>query len=238
MQTDKLIGAEAFIRWMHPESGILSPAEFMPSAEKCGAMVDINNWVVNQAINQLAGWQLRKKSKQHAPRRQHWHTTIFNEGFCRLESSLFKARIERSHLTLELAETVMSRSIERVKLKMLEIKKCGIRFALDDFGIGSSSLASLNILPFDQVKIDGMLISSIEVEPHTRSLIEGILGLANALKLETVAEHVGTSAQEKFLIERGCNILQGYHYHPPMEIEKLDKLLNAQQLTPRLSLAG
>ncbi len=235
----QILGAEAFIRWMHPESGILSPAEFMPSAEKCGAMVDINNWVVNQAIDQLARWQTSKKTKHMRLAVnigiQQFSTKDFADF---LESSLFKARIERSHLTLELAETVMSRSIDRVKLKMLEIKKCGIRFALDDFGIGSSSLASLNILPFDQVKIDGMLISSIEVEPHTRSLIEGILGLANALKLETVAEHVGTSAQEKFLIERGCNIMQGYHYHPPMEIEKLDRLLEAQQLAPRLSLAG
>ncbi len=200
-----VIGAEAFIRWNHPTLGTLSPAEFMPTAEKNGAIVEINDWVIDQAIRQLVEWQ---SSPSTCKIRlsinlgiQQFSTKDFASG---LEAKLFKSGIDRSLLTLELTETMLNRSIERVRSTMLEIKQCGIRFALDDFGIGSSSLSGLSSLPFDQVKIDGFLVSSIESESQSRNLIEGIIGIASALNLEVVAEHVGTAFQEKYLHDRGC----------------------------------
>lgn len=220
-----IVGAEAFIRWNHPKNGILSPGEFMPTAEKTGAIVDINDWVIDQAITQLGQWQLSETtSKLRLAINigiQQFSTTDFAS---RLEAKLFKAGIDRSLLTLELTESVLNRSVDRVRSKMLEIKKCGIRFALDDFGIGSTSLASLSNLPFDQVKIDGFLVSAIKSKSQSRSLIEGILGIAKALNLEVVGEHLGNSYQEKFLHERGCTMAQGFYYYPPMEIKAFNQL--------------
>lgn len=234
-----VIGAEAFIRWNHPTLGTLSPAEFMPTAEKNGTIVEINDWVIDQAISQLAVWQSSPLTRQLKLAInlgiQQFSTKDFANG---LEAKLFKSGIERSLLTLELTETVLNRSIERVRSTMQEIKKCGIRFALDDFGIGSSSLSSLSSLPFDQVKIDGLLVSSIESESQSRNLIEGIIGIASALKLEVVAEHVGTAHQEKYLHERGCSIAQGFYYHQPMNIRDFGKLRELSPTTAKLRMAG
>ncbi|MGB7336159.1 MAG: EAL domain-containing protein [Salaquimonas sp.] len=234
-----LCGAEAFIRWNHPEFGVLTPGEFMPTAEKNGNIIQINDWVIDQAINQLAEWE-------KSPATGHLRLSI-NLGIqqlstanfaAKLESKLFKADIDRKKLFFELQESVLNRNIDRVRSRMLEVKGCGISFALDDFGIGSSSLSSLNSLPFDQVKIDGFLISAIESESQTRSLIEGILSISKALGLETVAEHVSSSFQEKFLREKGCNISQGYFHYPLMDIVSLNKELAQRPIAQKLFLAS
>lgn len=234
-----ITGAEAFIRWNHPKNGVLSPGEFMPTAEKSGIIVEINNWVIDQAITQLEKWQLSETtSKLRLAINigiQQFSTKDFASD---LEAKLFKAGIDRSLLTFELTESVLNRSVDRVRSKMLEIKKCGIRFALDDFGIGSTSLASLSNLPFDQVKIDGFLVSAIESESQSRSLIEGILGIAKALDLEVVGEHLGNSYQEKFLHERGCVLAQGFYYYPPMDIASFELLDELKPNQNRLRAVG
>lgn len=212
-----LAGAEAFIRWHHPEHGTLIPPDFMPLAERNGVITQINNWVLSSAIKQIAEW------KQHEATRhlslaininaQHFSTPGFAEA---LEQQLSEAGIDRSLLTLELTEGILERSIDSVRTQMQEVKKTGIRFSLDDFGTGNSSLSNLNKLPFDEIKIDGFFVSSIEEEAQNRNLIEGILGIAAAMNLETVAEHVSSSFQERYLRERGCTRFQGYHYYPPL----------------------
>ncbi len=146
-----------------------------------------------------------------------------------LEAALDKADIKRSHLTLELNENVLHRGLEYVRQQMVAIKKCGIRFSLDDFGTGDSSLSSLNMLPFDEVKIDGSFVSSIENKTENRNLIEGILSVASALKLDTVAEHVSSAYQETYLRERGCNRFQGYHYSPPFSLGEFNEMAVQEQ---------
>lgn len=235
----KIVGAEAFIRWNHPQEGTLTPGEFMPVAEKSGAIVAINDWVISQAISTLKEWE-------QSPQTGHLSLAInlgiqqfsINDFPTKLESRLYNSGVERSKLVFELTESTLNRNPDRVRTKMLELKGCGIRFALDDFGIGSSSLASLSNLPFDQVKIDGLLVSTIESDAQNRSLIDGILGVAKALKLETVAEHVGNSHQEAFLRERGCDHAQGYYYYPPLTASDFADAVATNSKNKRFMLVG
>ena len=235
----KISGAEAFIRWNHPTAGVLSPSEFMPAAEKNGAIVEINDWVIDQAIMQIAEWE-KSKYLQHLRLAinlgiQQFSTDQFAN---KLEAKLFKSGIGRNKLIFELTESVLNRNVDRVRTDMFKIKGTGVLFALDDFGIGSSSLSSLSSLPFDQVKIDGFLISAIESEAQTRNLIDGILSIAKALNLETIAEHVGTKYQETFLRDHGCEFSQGYYYFPPLSIADFDYQVEKQGFEPKLVMAS
>lgn len=235
----KITGAEAFIRWNHPTKGVLTPGEFMPLAEKNGTIVEINDWVIDQAIMQIAEWESAPDTRDLRLSINLGVQQFSTVGFAaKLEAKLFKSGIARNKLIFELTESVLNRNVDSIRSKMLEVKGCGVSFALDDFGIGSSSLSSLSSLPFDQVKIDGFLISAIESEPQTRNLIDGILGIAKALKLETIAEHVGTKYQETFLHERGCQFAQGYYYFPPMNISEFNYQVEKKAYKPTLVLAG
>jgi diguanylate cyclase (GGDEF)-like protein/PAS domain S-box-containing protein len=235
----KACGAEAFLRWNHPVEGTVMPLDFVPVAERTGLIVEINNWVIDKAISLLGAWKddpvMCHLGLAVNVGVQQFSTANFAAD---LEAKLFKSGIDRSLLTIELTEGVMNRGIANVRKRMEEIKKCGVRFSLDDFGTGSSSLSNLNHLPFDEVKIDGSFVTSIEVEAENRSLIEGILGIARALELETVAEHVSSQFQEKYLRDRGCHRFQGYHYYPPLKLDEFVNIAKQSANTLRLATAG
>ncbi|MFZ1815316.1 MAG: EAL domain-containing protein [Rhizobiaceae bacterium] len=226
----KVLGAEALVRWQHPERGLLGPSEFVPMAEKTGLIMEINEWVLENAIKTLARWSavpaLSGISLSVNLSVQQFRSPNF---VARLADQIEKSGINATLLTLELTEHIMARNPEKVAEHMTALKECGIRFSLDDFGTGYSSLSQLNQFPFDEVKIDGAFVSDIEHRESNRTLIEAILGMARALNLETVAEHVGSPNQVEFLRERGCNLFQGFFFHPPLPEVQLEDLLVAQQ---------
>ena len=232
-------GAEAFIRWEHPEHGIIAPSDFMPVAEKSGLITEINEWVVKQAIARLASWrdnrQLRHLSLSVNLSVQQFSLPGFPE---RLKELVEASNIDPARLTLELPESLLTRNMKTVASRMHQIKKTGVRFSLDDFGTGAASLANLNHLPVDEIKIDGLLVSSIENDERSRSMIAGILGIAHALKLNTVAEHVGNALQHAYLRERGCDGFQGYHFHPPLSADVFEAVVVTRPQHGKLPLAS
>ena len=235
----RISGAEAFIRWEHPEHGIIAPSDFMPVAEKSGLLTEINEWVLNQAIARLASWQ-KDKRLSHLSLSvnlsvQQFSLTGFPE---RLKELVEASGIDPDRLTLELPESLLTRNMKTVGNRMRQIKKTGVRFSLDDFGTGAASLASLNHLPVDEIKIDGLLVSSIENDDRSRSMIAGILGIAHALKLHTVAEHVGNALQHAYLRERGCDGFQGYHFHPPLSADVFEAVVATRPRHDKLPLAS
>lgn len=238
-RSGQITGAEAFIRWQHPAYGTLLPSEFMPTAERNGTLIDINNWVIDTAIRQIAEWS-------ENPATAHLELSInvsiqqlSTTGFCeRLELLLDKSDIQRTKLTFEVAETMISRNIDFIRTQMVRVKKTGIRFSLDDYGTGNSSIANLNMLPFDEIKIDGSLISDLESDANNRSLIEGILGASKALNINTVAEHVSTKFHESYLRKFGCNKFQGYLYYPPVQLDTFNELIENSHGLPEIVAAS
>lgn len=235
----RICGAEAFLRWNHPTRGVLPPSQFVPHAERNGSILALNGWVIRKAVKILAKWKEDPKLKS-LPLSVNVSVQQFaSEQFATdLGRLLTEAGIEPSLLTLELTENVMSRNLDRAASQMAEVKKTGVRLSLDDFGTGSSSLSNLNRLPFDEVKIDGAFVSSIESEAKNRSLIEGILGIASALGLDTVAEHVSSRFQENYLREKGCKRFQGYFYHPPLSRDAFEALVERSETRPVLAVAS
>ena len=235
----RISGAEAFIRWEHPEHGIIAPSDFMPLAEKSGLINEINDWVLKQAIERLASWR-DNKQLSHLSLSVNLSVQQFSlAGFPeRLEELLEASDIDPARLTLELPESLLTRNMKTVASRMRQIKKTGVRFSLDDFGTGAASLANLNHLPVDEIKIDGLLVSSIESDDRSRSMIAGILGIADALKLSTVAEHVGNTLQHAYLKERGCDSFQGYHFHPPLSADVFEAVVGTRPQHGKLPLAS
>ena len=225
----RIMGAEALVRWKHPRLGLLSPGAFVPMAERTGLITDINDWVLGQAIETLARWQeapqLRGKTLSVNLSVQQFRSDKFVAGFSR---QIHDAGIDPRLLTLELTEHVMARNPEQVAASMNELKGLGIKFSLDDFGTGYSSLSQLNRFPFDEVKIDGSFIQDIDRRKSNRALVEAILGMANAFDLTTVAEHVSSATQIKFLRERGCDLYQGFYFHAPQDENRFTALVVEQ----------
>ncbi|MGI9402098.1 MAG: EAL domain-containing protein [Rhizobiaceae bacterium] len=223
-ENENICGCEALVRWNHPEKGRLLPDEFVPMAENSGQIGAINKWAISTAITTLQRWSANEFTRNltlsaNIPGHEMCSTEFVSSVIHQLKSG----DVDGSHLTLELTEQGMSRNTDEITRHMNELKKIGIRFSLDDFGTGNSSLSQLNNFPFDEVKIDGLFVSDLENRDASRSLIEAILGMAQALNLDTVAEHVGNHSQATFLKTRGCQKFQGYHYYAPMgELALLD----------------
>ena len=232
----RIVGAEAFLRWNHPRRGLLAPNEFVSIAERNGTISEINDWVIAEAIDILTEWSSNPAfagigiAINVGP--QHFISPSFATN---IESRLFCSGIDRSLLTLEIAESALMRNPALIAKKMNEIKNSGIRFSLDDFGTGAASLSNLNQLPLDEIKIDGAFVSSIESEARNRSLIEGMLGVAKALGLETVAEHVGSASQETYLKKHGCARFQGFFYHPPVHRAAFEELVRTTNSKVKLA---
>ncbi|MDN5926687.1 MAG: EAL domain-containing protein [Hyphomicrobiales bacterium] len=206
-------GAEALLRWRHPELGDIPPAVFIPLAEHCGLIHEIGNLVLAKGIATLAGWQ---KNPETSYLRlavnisvQSFANATFAPDLTRLVG---EHGVDASYLTLEFAENVMARDHERTATHMAELKKLGIRFSLDDFGTGYSSLVHLKKLPFDELKIDGSFVADIETRESDRALVRTILAMATTLGLSAVAEHVEDDKQRIFLHLFGCEMFQGLLY--------------------------
>jgi diguanylate cyclase (GGDEF)-like protein/PAS domain S-box-containing protein len=211
----RVCGAEALLRWRHPELGDIPPGTFIPLAEHCGVIHELGDLVLAKGVATLAGWQRRPETA-----RLRLAVNISVQSFANATFAPDLARLVREHgvdasyLTLEFAENVMAHDQERTAARMAELKKLGIRFSLDDFGTGYSSLIHLKKLPFDELKIDGGFVADIETRESDRALVRTILAMATTLGLTAVAEHVEDDKQRIFLHLFGCEVFQGLLYSP------------------------
>jgi diguanylate cyclase (GGDEF)-like protein/PAS domain S-box-containing protein len=221
------IGAEALIRWIHPERGLIPPDEFIPLAEETGLILPIGEWVLETACLQLVKW-----SKQLPFEKL---TIAVNVSALQFKQANFADQvinvIERTgvnpkSLKLELTESMLVSDIESVIAKMAVLKARGVGFALDDFGTGYSSLSYLTRLPLDQLKIDRAFVMNLETNDDSVSVCAAIISLAHSLKLRVVAEGIETDTQS-YILSTGhlCDYLQGYLYGKPLPIELFEALV-------------
>ncbi len=221
----KLRGVEALIRWKDDDNKMISPAVFIPIAEKNGAIIPIGNWVMEESIRYYAEW----KRKYGYPFIMSINISAIqykSKNFVRqLLDILSKYQIEPSEIELEITESVLIEDFEEVKEKLLVLRDYGLRISLDDFGTGFSSLSYLNGLPIDTLKIDKSFVDRVETDASTRIIMESIVTMVDKLGYETVAEGVETREQFEYMQNIGCDIIQGYYLGKPMPPEEMEQLL-------------
>ena len=217
--TGRLAGVEALVRWQHPELGLVPPGDFIPSAEETGFIVPMGEWVLRTACAQMADWRRRGIGEVtlsvNLSGRQFRQDGLVSTVKTILEETGLAPRL----LELEITETALMDDVARSKAILAELKELGVRVALDDFGIGYSSLNYLQGLQLDTLKIDRAFTTDVATNETNASIVCATLALAKGLHLQTVAEGVETPAQARFLVAQGCEILQGYLFSRPMPAE-------------------
>jgi diguanylate cyclase (GGDEF)-like protein/PAS domain S-box-containing protein len=221
-----LIGAEALIRWKHPERGMVSPSEFIPLAEETGLILPLGNWVLETACRQIAAWSAQGETSHiilavNVSARQFRQANFVDEVLSALERSGANPR----NLKLELTESMLVDNIEDVIAKMTELKSRGLSFSLDDFGTGYSSLSYLKQLPLDQLKIDQSFVRDLLEDLNNGAIAQTIIALGQAMGLSVIAEGVETEEQRDFLARLGCPAFQGYLFSRPLPLQDFQRLL-------------
>jgi diguanylate cyclase (GGDEF)-like protein len=221
------VGAEALIRWHHPHRGLVSPAEFIGLAEDTGLIVPIGLWVLHTACKQLKRWENTPNRRElqlavNVSARQFRQIDFVEQ----VRDVLYKAGANPARLKLELTETLVLDDVQDTIQKMKALRTMGVRFSMDDFGTGHSSLAYLTQLPLDQLKIDQSFVRNIGIQATDSVIIDTIIGMASNLGLEVIAEGVETTLQREFLEKHGCPLCQGYLFSKPLPLAEFEKLLN------------
>ena len=221
MRTGLIMGAEALIRWQHPEKGVLPPSVFLPVIETHPLAVKLGEWVIERALIQMEQW---RSSGLDLP-------VSVNIGARQLQQADFVDRlsavlathphIQPSRLELEILETTALEDLPRISEVISSCRKLGVNFSLDDFGTGYSSLTYLKNLPVTSLKIDQSFVRGMLDDPDDLSILEGVLGLANAFHRVVIAEGVETVEHGELLLQLGCELAQGYGIAPPMPAHEL-----------------
>ena len=220
-----LVGAEALLRWSHPELGAVSPLEAVMVAEDCGLIVPLGYWVLRTACRDAARWQA------HGPQRVSVNVSARQLGdpqfLERVMDILREERLPASLLEIELTETVLMDNMEAGAHTLHRLSQLGIHLAIDDFGTGYSSLAYLRQLPMRRLKVDRSFVKDLPGQEHSRTIVNAIVALAHGLGLHITAEGVETPEQADYLVRLGCDVLQGYLFARPMPVQALEALLVA-----------
>ena len=225
LQTGKIMSAEALVRWLHPEKGLISPAEFIPDAEETGFIVQLGEWVLQTACRQMQFWQnagfsLEQVAVNLSPRQFHQPDLS-----SRVAQILAEIGLAPTSLELELTESMMVEDAESAIATLQQLKNLGVSISIDDFGTGYSSLSYLTQYPFDVLKIDRCFISSITDGCTNAAIVKAIIEMAHSLCLEVIAEGVETEAERDFLWRYECDTMQGYLFSPPVSAADFEQLL-------------
>ena len=219
---------EALLVWEHPELGPIRPAQFIPIAEECGMIVPIGEWVLREACRQSAVW--RKTSGTAVPVSVNVSAPEFSrpDFVAAVERALAAAGLPPADLMLELTESTIMPEVERAVEHMRQLRALGVRLAIDDFGVGYSSLGYLRRFPVDVVKIDRSFLAGVESAADTAPLVHAIVDLAHAMGLTVVAEGIENQRQLAVLRAAGCDLVQGYLFAQPLEVKEVEALLLAR----------
>jgi len=223
-----IIGAEALLRWQHPERGNVPPDDFVTAAEETGQILAIGKWVLENALGQLKAWTDKIPESSVLNLAVNVSPSQFRqeEFVLQIERILGETGADPNLLTLELTEGVLVENLVETIRKMEALKRLGVRFSIDDFGTGYSSLAYLKRLPMDEIKIDRSFVRDITTDPSDANLVEIIITMAERLGLAVVAEGVETEEQLDFLRDKGCRLFQGYYFSRPQTLEDFTELIS------------
>jgi diguanylate cyclase (GGDEF)-like protein len=224
--TGEIVGAEALVRWNHPERGLVPPGQFIPLAEEMGLIVELGAWAVVEACSQIRAFQ-----RQHlaAPKISVNVSSLqFNAAFTSLvQRTIEDFAIDPGLLELELTEGVLMSNAEASIRALHDLKKLGVSLSVDDFGTGYSSLSYLSEFPLDELKIDRSFVIAFDSGPRSASLVSAIIAMGKSLNLRLVAEGVDSGPQYRFLREAGVDVIQGFLFSKPLPAEDFARLLGS-----------
>lgn len=211
IRTGAIIGYEALLRWTHHDLGPICPSEFVAIAEENGEIVRIGDWVLKTVCAEAASWDNELKIAVNLSAVQLGMGDLAR----RVHEILIETGLPPRRLELEITETAIVRNRDRAVGILRMIKTLGVSIALDDFGAGYSSLATLNAFPFDKIKMDRSFLLEAERRPEARAIIRAIVAIGKSLNVPVLAEGVETEAQRAFLVADGCDEAQGFLYGRP-----------------------
>jgi diguanylate cyclase (GGDEF)-like protein len=231
LATGRIFGVEALLRWQHPERGAVSPDQFIPLAEECGMILPIGEWVLREACSQARAWQDAglepiSISVNVSPRQ-------FDDSHLvrRVADALHESGLSPQWLELEVTESMVMRDVAQSVAKMRELEAMGIALSIDDFGTGYSSLAALKSFPISRLKIDKSFVRDLASSEDDQAIARAIISLSHQLHMRVIAEGVETEQQRSFLLQNGCDEVQGYLYGKPVAPQEI-----AAQLTQAIML--
>lgn len=228
-----VIGAEALVRWNHPNRGVVLPGEFIPLAEQNGLILALGHEVLELGLRQLKAWQQVPQCRSLKLSINLVPEQFYEEGFARtLTAQLQERGIDPRLLMFEFTESTLMDNLELASLNMQRLNDIGVHFAIDDFGTGYSSLTYLSQLPLDMLKIDQSFVRNIGIKPKDGAIVRIIIDMAYTLDMEVLAEGVETEEQRKFLLGHGCTLYQGYLFGRPVPVAQFEAELAVSTVRP------
>jgi EAL domain-containing protein (putative c-di-GMP-specific phosphodiesterase class I) len=225
-----MVAVEALVRWEHPERGLLAPSEFVPLAEETGLIIEIGEWVLNEACSQIAKWREAGADIDVAVNvsaRQLVQQDIVDV----VRGALERSGLPAEALCLEITESAVMRDPEAALATLTLVKELGVKVALDDFGVGFSSLGQLKeMLPLHALKVDRSFISGIADDDRNSAIVAAVVMMANTLGLTAIAEGVETEAQALQARALGCDVSQGFFFTAPEPAELIAERLGGDEL--------
>ncbi|MFL9927109.1 EAL domain-containing protein [Herbaspirillum lusitanum] len=230
LQSGRVVGMEALIRWQHPQLGMVSPARFVGLAEETGLILPIGAWVLRTACAQCRVWQLAGYSDLSVSVNLSVRQFLQKDLVSSVADALQDTGLAATSLELELTESLMMTDVEHAIGILRELKTLGVNLSIDDFGTGYSSLAYLKRFPIDVLKIDKSFVRDITSDADDAAITASIISLARHLKLKVIAEGVETDEQLDYLRHYGCDEIQGYLFSPPVPPERFEEILRQERL--------
>jgi EAL domain-containing protein (putative c-di-GMP-specific phosphodiesterase class I) len=229
LRDSSILAVEALLRWRHPTRGLIAPGDFIPVAEESGLIESIGRWVLDTACMQAAAWHAERPDSRHLGIAVNLSLRQFTQRDLEktVSRALARSGLDPSSLCLEITESVLLEEPERVSETISSIARHGVRFVLDDFGTGYSSLAYLTRLPIDGLKVDRSFVEALGSSARSTAITTAIVGMAQALSIEVIAEGVETEAQLSTVRELGCQLAQGFYFHRPLAAQEISELLLA-----------
>ena len=237
MRTGKVVGVEALLRWFHPTRGLLSPGNFLDVLEKSDLAVEVGRWVLGAALRQAESWHAQNLGLVVAINVSPHH--LEHPGFVADLSTALDGvpSLPRALIELEISESDALKDIERIGELMKACERLGVGFAMDNFGMGSTSVGNVSRLPARTLKIDRSFVAEMLNSPEDLAIIDGIIGLSSAFRRQVVAEGIECAEHGTMLLQLGCDIAQGYGIAPPMSAERLPAWVRAFTPDPSWSAA-
>ncbi len=233
LETGKIVGVEALLRWYHPHQGIIYPGTFIPLAEQTGLISAIGEWALAQACQQMKIWQLQDldldRIAVNLSARQFNQTNLGKT----LIKILKQTQLDSHCLELELTESTLVADLDLTIRQLNTLKSLGVKISVDDFGTGYSSFSYLQNFPFDILKIDRSFIKDIGTNPKNAAITKALIEMAHQLNLKVIAEGVETNTELNFLVNNRCDEVQGYFFSPPLSVPEVEQLLQEDNMVKK-----
>jgi EAL domain-containing protein (putative c-di-GMP-specific phosphodiesterase class I) len=237
-RTERVVGAEALVRWHHPERGLILPGEFISVAEECGLINRLGAWVLEKACRQTRIW--RDSSLSDLRIAVNLSPAQFQDA--ELVDSVTKivkeTALPHGTLELEITESILMNNPEKAVSTLKELKELGVLIAIDDFGTGYSSLNYLKRFPVTSIKIDRSFVNDIHVDVDDKAIVDAVIGLGHSLNLEVVAEGVEEVEQLVYLQEKGCDFIQGFLFSKPLPASTFESWVNERHGTEQEAVSA